>query len=99
MRIIALAKDVAIAMDLGLSAVKQSTHLTSMIVRLPRLQSRTHLSSRKVTLHTASQGSARSRISLPVGRSQSLTLPSLPPVTINRSLNWMGLVQMSDAVC
>lgn len=72
-------------------------YLTSMIVLPLRLHSRTHLSSLKVTLQTASHGSASSLISLPVGRSQSLTLPSFPPVTMNCSLNCRQVTELSCA--
>lgn len=68
----------------------QVTHRTSITVLPFRLHRSTHLSSRKVTLHTASQGSESSLISLPDGLSQSFTLPSLPPVTMKRSLNYQA---------
>lgn len=70
---------------------------TSIVVRLPRLAMTTHRSLSNATRHTASAGWLSSRISMPVVRSQILTRPSLPPLTIRLSSNWREVTLLSCA--
>jgi hypothetical protein len=55
---------------------------TSMMVLPPRLAMMTAFSSSNTTLHTASAGLLNSRTRVPFLTSQTLTRPSLPPLTI-----------------
>jgi hypothetical protein len=70
---------------------------TSMIVRFDRLAMTTHFSSSNATLHTASAGAVSSRTNCPVLRSQTLTRPSLPPLTTRVSSNCRLVTLLSCA--
>jgi hypothetical protein len=67
-----------------------------MTVLPPLFSSTTHLSSLDVTLQTASHGFVNSLTNDPVLRSQSFTLPSFPPLTMKRSLDWR---QVTELLC
>jgi hypothetical protein len=71
--------------------------LTSIIVLLLRLAITTHFSSSNATLQTASAGAVNSLTSCPVFKSQTLTLPSLPPLTTLVSSNWSEVTLLSCA--
>ena len=68
-----------------------------MIVLFDRLAITTHFSSSNATLHTASAGAVSSLTNCPVFRSQTLTLPSLPPLTTRVSSNCKLVTLLSCA--
>jgi hypothetical protein len=81
---------------IGIQTPADATHIekssgtklsSSRTVFPARLHSTAHLSFLKFTLQTASDGLESSRIKFPVLMSQSLTLPSFPPVRMKRSSN------------
>jgi hypothetical protein len=76
---------------------RSGEELASIIVLLERLAMTTHFSSSNATRHTASAGAVSSLTNCPVFRSQTLTLPSLPPLTTRVSSNCKLVTLLSCA--
>lgn len=76
---------------------QQRVQQTSIIVLVPLMAKITAFSSSNATLHTASAGLESSLTNVPVLRSHTLTLPSLPPLTMRVSSNCSEVTLLSCA--
>lgn len=99
-RSVLLAVEKKIIPSVGLSASTMQRgrrQQTSIIVLEVRIAKITAFSSSNATLHTASAGLESSQTRRPVRRSQTLTRPSLPPLTMRVSSNCSEVTLLSWA--